>query len=58
MRLLIYNGKLSGRSNYQDLMEHAFGRAGLLSISIAQFAFAFGGNYIYTCLDVSFFGEI
>ncbi|KAG2227346.1 hypothetical protein INT45_004301 [Circinella minor] len=47
VRLLIYNGKLSGRSNYQDLMEHAFGRAGLLSISIAQFAFAFGGMCAY-----------
>jgi sodium-coupled neutral amino acid transporter 11 len=38
------NGKLAGRSTYQDLMEFAFGRPGLIVISIFQFAFAFGGK--------------
>ncbi|KAI9321678.1 transmembrane amino acid transporter protein-domain-containing protein [Dichotomocladium elegans] len=47
VRLLIYNGKLSGRNNYQDLLEHAFGRPGLLAISIAQFVFAFGAMCAY-----------
>lgn len=44
VRLLMLNGKLAGRSTYQDLMEFAFGRPGLIAISIFQFAFAFGGN--------------
>lgn len=46
VRLLIYNGKLSGRPNYQDLLEYAFGWPGLLAISLAQFVFAFGGKCI------------
>ncbi|KAI7866573.1 AAAP amino acid permease [Spinellus fusiger] len=47
VRLLIYTGKLSGRSTYQDLMEFSFGKAGLVAISIFQFAFAFGGMCAY-----------
>ncbi|KAI8644771.1 transmembrane amino acid transporter protein-domain-containing protein [Parasitella parasitica] len=47
VRLLMYNGKLAGRSTYQDLMEFAFGRPGLIAISIFQFAFAFGGMCAY-----------
>lgn len=43
----MYNGKLAGRSTYQDLMEFAFGRPGLIAISIFQFAFAFGGMAAY-----------
>lgn len=43
----MYNGKLAGRSTYQDLMEFAFGRPGLIAISIFQFAFAFGGMCAY-----------
>jgi sodium-coupled neutral amino acid transporter 11 len=40
----MYNGKLAGRSTYQDLLEFAFGRPGLIAISVFQFAFAFGGK--------------
>ncbi|OBZ87671.1 Vacuolar amino acid transporter 2 [Choanephora cucurbitarum] len=47
VRLLILNGKLAGRSTYQDLMEFAFGRPGLICISLFQFAFAFGGMAAY-----------
>ncbi|CDS05219.1 hypothetical protein LRAMOSA07748 [Lichtheimia ramosa] len=47
VRLLIYNGKLSGRPNYQDLLEYAFGWPGLLAISLAQFVFAFGAMCAY-----------
>lgn len=44
VRLLMHNGKLAGRATYQDLLEFAFGRAGLIAISIFQFAFGFGGK--------------
>jgi sodium-coupled neutral amino acid transporter 11 len=44
IRLLIFNGKLAGRSTYQDLLQFAFGRPGLIAISIFQFVFAFGGK--------------
>lgn len=44
---MIYNGKLSGTSTYQDLMEFAFGKPGLIAISIFQFVFAFGGMAAY-----------
>jgi sodium-coupled neutral amino acid transporter 11 len=47
VRLLIHDGKLAGKSTYQDLMEFAFGRAGLVAISVFQFAFAFGGMCAY-----------
>ncbi|RCH98462.1 hypothetical protein CU097_011572 [Rhizopus azygosporus] len=47
VRLLIHNGKLSGTSTYQDLMEFTFGKPGLIAISIFQFAFAFGGMAAY-----------
>ncbi|KAI9483392.1 MAG: transmembrane amino acid transporter protein-domain-containing protein [Benjaminiella poitrasii] len=47
VRLLMLNGKLAGRTTYQDLMEFAFGRPGLIAISIFQFAFAFGGMCAY-----------
>ncbi|CAO3620053.1 unnamed protein product [Cunninghamella blakesleeana] len=47
IRLLIFNGKLAGRTTYQDLLQFAFGRPGLIAISIFQFAFAFGGTCAY-----------
>ncbi|KAI9492230.1 transmembrane amino acid transporter protein-domain-containing protein [Zychaea mexicana] len=47
VRLLMYDGKLAGRSTYQDLLEFSFGRAGLIAISIFQFAFGFGGMCAY-----------
>jgi len=44
--LLVHNGKLSGRQTYQDLLMFCFGKAGLITISIFQFIFAFGGKTI------------
>lgn len=43
IRLIVINSKLSGSNSFQGTVEHCFGRAGLISISIAQWAFAFGG---------------
>ncbi|KAI9738505.1 MAG: hypothetical protein M1818_005402 [Claussenomyces sp. TS43310] len=43
IRLIVINSKLSGRHSFQGTMEHCFGRAGLMAISVAQWAFAFGG---------------
>ena len=47
IRLLIYNSKLASCSTYQDLLEAAFGRLGLVAISVFQFAFAFGGKSVF-----------
>ncbi|KAG1449283.1 hypothetical protein G6F56_008687 [Rhizopus delemar] len=47
VRLLVYNGKLSGTSTYQDLMEFTFGKPGLVAISVFQFVFAFGAMAAY-----------
>ncbi|KAJ2905242.1 Transmembrane amino acid transporter family protein [Zalerion maritima] len=41
--LIVVNSKLSGRDSFQGTVEHCFGRKGLIAISIAQWAFAFGG---------------
>ncbi|KAL3962289.1 hypothetical protein ACCO45_003812 [Purpureocillium lilacinum] len=41
--LIVINSKLSGTSSFQGTVEHCFGRAGLIAISIAQWVFAFGG---------------
>ncbi|POR32964.1 Vacuolar amino acid transporter 2 [Tolypocladium paradoxum] len=41
--LIVINSKLSGTSSFQGTVEHCFGRAGLISISVAQWVFAFGG---------------
>lgn len=43
VRLLVINSKLSGTSSFQGTVEHCFGRAGLVAISVAQWVFAFGG---------------
>lgn len=43
IRLIVINSKLSGRDSFQGTMEHCFGKAGLVAISVAQWAFAFGG---------------
>ncbi|TQS37700.1 hypothetical protein Golomagni_01816 [Golovinomyces magnicellulatus] len=43
IRLIVINSKLSGSNSFQGTMEHCFGRIGLITISIAQWAFAFGG---------------
>ncbi|KAI7857343.1 transmembrane amino acid transporter protein-domain-containing protein [Circinella umbellata] len=47
VRLLMYDGKLAGRSTYQDLLEFSFGQSGLIAISVFQFAFGFGGMCAY-----------
>jgi solute carrier family 38 (sodium-coupled neutral amino acid transporter), member 11 len=43
IRLIIINSKLSGSDSFQATMQHCFGRSGLVAISVAQWAFAFGG---------------
>ncbi|SMQ55794.1 unnamed protein product [Zymoseptoria tritici ST99CH_1A5] len=43
IRLLVTNSKLSGQNSFQATMEHCFGKSGLVAISVAQWAFAFGG---------------
>ena len=43
IRLIVTNSKLSGANSFQATMEHCFGRSGLIAISVAQWAFAFGG---------------
>jgi solute carrier family 38 (sodium-coupled neutral amino acid transporter), member 11 len=43
IRLIIINSKLSGADSFQATMQHCFGKSGLIAISIAQWAFAFGG---------------
>lgn len=43
IRLIVINSKLSGRDSFQGTVEYCFGRKGLIGISLAQWAFAFGG---------------
>ncbi|KAF2766384.1 hypothetical protein EJ03DRAFT_178587 [Teratosphaeria nubilosa] len=43
IRLIVVNSKLSGANSFQATMEHCFGKSGLMAISVAQWAFAFGG---------------
>ncbi|RDL38057.1 Transmembrane amino acid transporter [Venustampulla echinocandica] len=43
IRLIVINSKLSGSNSFQGTVQHCFGRPGLIAISIAQWAFAFGG---------------
>jgi len=43
IRLIVINSKLSGRDSFQSTMEYCFGKSGLIAISVAQWAFAFGG---------------
>jgi len=43
IRLIVINSKLSGRDSFQGTVEHCFGKMGLVAISLAQWAFAFGG---------------
>lgn len=43
IRLIVINSKLSGRDSFQGTVEHCFGKGGLIAISVAQWAFAFGG---------------
>ncbi|KAK4655961.1 hypothetical protein QC762_307080 [Podospora pseudocomata] len=41
--LIVINSKLSGASSFQGTVEKCFGKPGLIAISVAQWAFAFGG---------------
>jgi len=43
IRLIVTNSKLSGANSFQATMEHCYGKSGLIAISVAQWAFAFGG---------------
>ncbi|KAF2971852.1 hypothetical protein GQX73_g1770 [Xylaria multiplex] len=43
IRLIVINSKLSGASSFQGTVEHCYGKSGLIAISVAQWAFAFGG---------------
>jgi solute carrier family 38 (sodium-coupled neutral amino acid transporter), member 11 len=47
VRLIVINSKLAGRDSFQGTVEHCFGRLGLIAISLAQWAFAFGGMVAY-----------
>ena len=51
IRLIVVNSKLSGADSFQGTMEHCFGKSGLVAISVAQFAFAFGGMLAF-CIIV------
>jgi solute carrier family 38 (sodium-coupled neutral amino acid transporter), member 11 len=43
IRLIVVNSKLSGADSFQATVQHCFGQSGLVAISVAQWAFAFGG---------------
>ena len=43
IRLIVINSKLSGANSFQGTVQHCFGKPGLIAISVAQWAFAFGG---------------
>ncbi|KAB8670404.1 hypothetical protein FH972_026317 [Carpinus fangiana] len=51
IRLIVINSKLSGTDSFQATMQHCFGKSGLIAISIAQWAFAFGGMVAF-CIIV------
>ena len=43
IRLIVINTKLSGAATFQSTVEFCFGKPGLIAITLAQWAFAFGG---------------
>ena len=51
VRLIVINSKLSGADSFQATMQHCFGKTGLIAISVAQWAFAFGGMLAF-CIIV------
>ncbi|EER43566.1 amino acid transporter [Histoplasma capsulatum H143] len=51
IRLIVINSKLSGADSFQTTVEFCFGKPGLIAISIAQWAFAFGGMVAF-CIIV------
>ncbi|KAK9466775.1 transmembrane amino acid transporter protein-domain-containing protein [Lipomyces arxii] len=50
IRLMVVNAKLSGTNTYQATVSACFGRAGYLTISLAQGLFAFGGSIAFTVI--------
>lgn len=50
VRLIVVNSKLSGANSFQTTVQHCFGRAGLIAISVAQWAFAFGGMVAFAVI--------
>ncbi|KAB2570037.1 Vacuolar amino acid transporter 2 [Lasiodiplodia theobromae] len=51
IRLIVVNSKLSGANSFQATVQHCFGNSGLIAISVAQWAFAFGGMIAF-CIIV------
>ncbi|OJJ03703.1 hypothetical protein ASPVEDRAFT_43197 [Aspergillus versicolor CBS 583.65] len=51
IHLIVVNSKLSGADSFQATMQHCFGKSGLIAISVAQWAFAFGGMIAF-CIIV------
>lgn len=51
IRLIVINSKLSGSNSFQGTVQHCFGKTGLIAISVAQWAFAFGGMIAF-CIIV------
>ncbi|KAF2759523.1 hypothetical protein EJ05DRAFT_450564 [Pseudovirgaria hyperparasitica] len=51
IRLIVINSKLSGSNSFQATVQHCFGKPGLIAISVAQWAFAFGGMIAF-CIIV------
>ncbi|KAF2085939.1 hypothetical protein K490DRAFT_45383 [Saccharata proteae CBS 121410] len=51
IRLIVINSKLSGANSFQATVQHCFGHTGLIAISVAQWAFAFGGMVAF-CIIV------
>ena len=51
IRLIVINSKMSGANSFQGTMEYCYGKPGLIAISVAQWAFAFGGMIAF-CIIV------
>lgn len=51
IRLIVLNSKLSGADSFQTTVQYCFGKPGLIAISLAQWAFAFGGMLAF-CIIV------
>lgn len=51
IRLIVINSKMSGADSFQATMQHCFGKSGLIAISVAQWAFAYGGMIAF-CIIV------
>lgn len=47
IRLMVINAKMSGTDTFQATVSACFGKVGLITISVAQGAFAFGGSMAF-----------